>query len=70
MGPAKTSMQELYAGPADWDAQRETITRLYMHERRSLQEVMELMALEHDFLATCGPWTPVKPTNHADHGSC
>lgn len=55
MGPAKRSMQELYAGPADWDAQRETITRLYLHEKRSLQEVMELMALEHNFLATCDP---------------
>ena len=51
-------MQELYAGPEDWDAQRETITRLYLHERRSLQEVMELMALEHNFLATCGPPDP------------
>lgn len=57
MGPSKApkpSMQELYAGPADWEAQRETITRLYLHEKRSLQEVMELMALDHCFFATCG----------------
>ena len=63
MGPAKPSMQELYAGPADWDAQREIITRLYLHERRSLQEVMELMALDHNFLATCDPQTPGGETN-------
>jgi len=55
MGPSKPSMQELYAGPADWEAQRETITRLYLHEKRSLQEVMELMALDHCFFATCDP---------------
>jgi len=55
MGPPKPSMQDLYAGPADWEAQRETITRLYLHEKRSLQEVMELMALEHSFFATCDP---------------
>ncbi len=63
MGPAKTktSMQELYAAPADWDAQRETITRLYLHEKRSLQEVMELMALEHNFLATCDPPSDLIP---------
>lgn len=54
-------MQELYAGPADWEAQRETITRLYLHEKRSLQEVMELMALDHCFFATCGP-----PVGHGE----
>jgi len=57
MGPPKPSMQALYAGPADWESQRETITRLYLHEKRSLQEVMEFMALEHSFFATCDPMT-------------
>ncbi|EAQ88488.1 hypothetical protein CHGG_05107 [Chaetomium globosum CBS 148.51] len=54
MGPPKTkpSMQELYASPEDWDTQRETITRLYLHEKRSLQEVMEYMAVNHFFFAT------------------
>ncbi|KAK3290475.1 uncharacterized protein B0H64DRAFT_59301 [Chaetomium fimeti] len=54
MGPSKTksSMQELYASPEDWDTHRETITRLYLHEKRSLQEVMEYMALNHFFFAT------------------
>ncbi|KAH6857034.1 hypothetical protein B0I37DRAFT_89026 [Chaetomium sp. MPI-CAGE-AT-0009] len=54
MSPSKTkpSMQELYASPEDWDKQRETITRLYLHEKRSLQEVMEYMALNHFFFAT------------------
>ncbi|KAK4234955.1 Clr5 domain-containing protein [Achaetomium macrosporum] len=52
MGPSKPSMQELYASPEDWEAHRETITRLYLHEKRSLQEVMEYMALNHFFFAT------------------
>ncbi|KAH6612926.1 hypothetical protein B0J18DRAFT_375172 [Chaetomium sp. MPI-SDFR-AT-0129] len=49
---AKRSMQELYASAEDWDAQRETISRLYLHEKRSLQEVMEYMAQNHAFFAT------------------
>jgi hypothetical protein len=57
MGPSKTkaSMQDLYASPEDWDTQRETITRLYLHEKRSLQEVMEYMAVNHFFFATLVP---------------
>lgn len=50
-------MQELYASSEDWDAHRDTITRLYLHEKRSLQEVMEHMALNHFFFATCDPCT-------------
>jgi hypothetical protein len=46
-------MQELYASPEDWEVHRETITRLYLHEKRSLQEVMEHMALNYFFFATC-----------------
>ncbi|KAL2258669.1 hypothetical protein VTK26DRAFT_7944 [Humicola hyalothermophila] len=55
MGPpqtTKTSMQELYAGPADWEAHRETITQLYLHEKMPLQDVMEYMAVNHCFFAT------------------
>ncbi|KAK4149274.1 Clr5 domain-containing protein [Chaetomidium leptoderma] len=52
MGPSKPSMQELYASPEDWDAHRETITGLYLHDKRSLQEVMEHMAMNHFFFAT------------------
>jgi hypothetical protein len=55
MGPSKPSMQELFASPGDWETHRETITRLYLHERRSLQEVMDCMALNHAFFATCDP---------------
>ena len=57
MGPPKSkpSMQELYASPEDWDTQRETITRLYLHEKRSLQDVMEYMAVNHFFFATFVP---------------
>lgn len=46
-------MQNLYATPADWETYRGTITRLYLDEKRSLQEVMEYMVLNHGFLATC-----------------
>ena len=53
MGPPKPSMQKLYACPEDWETQRETITRLYLHEKLSLQGVMEHMAVNHLFFATC-----------------
>lgn len=46
-------MQTFYATPADWETYRETITRLYLDEKRPLHEVMEYMALNHSFIATC-----------------
>lgn len=62
MGPPKRSMQSLYASAEDWETHREAITRLYLHEKRSLQDVMECMALNHSFFATCVPWaaSPVR----------
>ncbi|GAB1318526.1 Clr5 domain-containing protein [Madurella fahalii] len=45
-------MQNLYATSTDWETYRDTITRLYLDEKRPLQEVMEYMALNHQFLAT------------------
>jgi hypothetical protein len=69
MGPSKPSMQELYASPEDWEAHRDTITRLYLHEKRSLQEVMEHMALNYFFFATCvSPGTELSVTL-MDHDS-
>jgi hypothetical protein len=50
-------MQGLYASPEDWETHRDTITRLYLHEKRSLQEVMDYMALNHLFIATYGSST-------------
>ncbi|KAK4245873.1 Clr5 domain-containing protein [Corynascus novoguineensis] len=55
MGPTKPkpSMQDLYAHTAeDWQEHKETITRLYLHEKFTLSEVMEYMALHHFFFAT------------------
>jgi hypothetical protein len=60
MGPSKPSIQALYASPEDWETQRDTITRLYRHEKRSLQEVMEYMAVNHSFFATWESRTGVK----------
>lgn len=59
MGQSKLSMQELYASAEDWETHKETITRLYLHEKRPLQEVMELMALNHSFFATCDRLPPL-----------
>ena len=36
---------------ADWDAQKSTIQRLYITEDRSLQALMEIMAVSHNFRA-------------------
>ncbi|KAL2173749.1 Clr5 domain-containing protein [Thermothelomyces heterothallicus CBS 202.75] len=58
MGPSKTgiikpSMQDLYTHTAEeWQEHKETITRLYLHEKLTLNEVMEYMALNHYFFAT------------------
>jgi hypothetical protein len=56
MGPPKTSMQKVYACPEDWETHRETITQLYLHDKLPLQEVMEYMAVNHLFFATCEPY--------------
>ncbi|KAL2163951.1 hypothetical protein VTH06DRAFT_3164 [Thermothelomyces fergusii] len=58
MGPSQTgitklSMQHLYTHTAEeWQEYKDTITRLYLHEKRTLNEVMEYMALNHFFFAT------------------
>lgn len=36
---------------ADWDAQKSTIQRLYITEDRSLQALMKIMAVSHNFRA-------------------
>lgn len=47
-------MQDLYTHtPEEWQEHKETITRLYLHEKLTLNEVMEYMALNHAFFATC-----------------
>lgn len=33
----------------DWDAHRETCYRVYVEERRSMDELMEYMKLHHGF---------------------
>lgn len=48
----KTSMQDLYASSADWEVHRDSITRLYLHEKMALQDVIEYMAVNHCFFAT------------------
>lgn len=52
MDPNASSMQKIYAAPKDWEANRETIARLYLEENRTLQEVMDYMASRHTFFAT------------------
>ncbi|KAI1854471.1 hypothetical protein JX265_007659 [Neoarthrinium moseri] len=41
-----------YASRLDWDLHRDTITRLYWDERKTLKEVADFMEKEHDFYAT------------------
>lgn len=41
-----------WASPADWERQKPLITQLYVDEKRSLKQVMEIMADEHDHNAT------------------
>ncbi|RYP64482.1 hypothetical protein DL770_009195 [Monosporascus sp. CRB-9-2] len=41
-----------WATQYDWDAHRETISRLYWDESRPLPEVMEIMRSQHNFYAT------------------
>lgn len=36
----------------EWEAQRSNIERLYVSERRSLKEVMQIMASVYNFRAT------------------
>ncbi|KAL2015637.1 hypothetical protein VTK56DRAFT_5077 [Thermocarpiscus australiensis] len=52
MDLAKPGMQQLYASPEDWAAHRDTVTRLYLDEKRTLREVIEYMAKNHGFFAT------------------
>jgi hypothetical protein len=48
-----------YAELKDWDAHKETITRLYWDERRTLKEVMDTMERDHNFYATYAPFFPL-----------
>ncbi len=41
-----------HATQEEWDAVRETITRLYKEENKTLKEVMALMAREFNFFGT------------------
>jgi hypothetical protein len=47
-----TSDRVIWASPADWERQKPLITQLYVDEKRSLNQVMEIMADEHDHNAT------------------
>ena len=49
---AYESPQHHWATQDDWDAHRETISRLYWDESRPLPEVMDIMRSRHDFHAT------------------
>jgi hypothetical protein len=44
--------QITWAKPEDWDTHRQTITRLYADEDKSLSEVMAIMKRDHSFYAT------------------
>ncbi|EMR65916.1 hypothetical protein MGN70_000273 [Eutypa lata] len=44
--------QHVWASQDDWEAHRETISRLYWDECRPLPDVMEIMRSEHNFHAT------------------
>ncbi len=41
-----------YASPADWDDYRETITRMYLYEEKTLKEVKAYMEETYQFFAT------------------
>jgi hypothetical protein len=41
-----------YASPEDWEAHRDTITRLYYYEEMTLREVKKYMEANHSFVAT------------------
>jgi hypothetical protein len=41
-----------WASDADWNAYRDEITHLYIHEKKTLAVVMSTMEEEHGFLAT------------------
>ena len=44
--------QKRYASEADWNRQRDVVTRLYSDENRPLKEVMQIMEHEHHFSGT------------------
>ncbi|KAK4443649.1 Clr5 domain-containing protein [Podospora aff. communis PSN243] len=50
--PPPSNPRRSYATPADWEAHRDTITRLYYFEEMTLREVKKHMETHHDFLAT------------------
>ncbi|KAK3389997.1 hypothetical protein B0H63DRAFT_389421 [Podospora didyma] len=51
--PPAASLQDVqYASQEDWDKHRATITQLYLHEDRTLRDVMDYMAQTHHFKAT------------------
>ena len=40
--------------PSDeWEKKRPIIARLYQEEKKSLKEVMDILARDHQFTATC-----------------
>ena len=50
LGPATTTIPEGWASAQGWDKYRELITELY--PKLMLKEIMEVMAVEHNFRAT------------------
>ncbi|KAK0620609.1 hypothetical protein B0T14DRAFT_497109 [Immersiella caudata] len=50
--PPPTNPKRKYASPEDWEAHRDTITRLYYYEEMTLRDVKKHMETYHDFLAT------------------
>jgi hypothetical protein len=50
--PPPSNPRRNYASPDDWEAHRDTITRLYYYEEMTLREVKKHMEMHHDFLAT------------------
>lgn len=41
-----------WATPGEWQAHRATISRLYIHQGKTLAEVMDIMQREYDFHGT------------------
>lgn len=47
-----TPSEPCWASPWDFDAHRDVITRLYIHEAKSLNQVAAIMAQDYNFRAT------------------
>jgi hypothetical protein len=45
-------MSNRWASEVDWSVYRETITRLYINENHSLNDLMEIMKRDHSFFGT------------------